>query len=133
MNREQRQTIWFSLIVLLVGCTNTPIARPTSRVPVALNPPVPKTIIYSGQAVTPSTTNTFTVYWDNPNTPEIAKYCLTEFHSTTNILVPFTFKGYAPAGTNSWTFIKSSPQEFFTCRFAVTNVTPWYLTDWCRK
>lgn len=53
MNREYRQGIWISLIVLLVGCTSTPITKPTSKVPIALNPLVPKTIIHTGQAVTP--------------------------------------------------------------------------------
>lgn len=123
-----RQMIYALLLFLLLAGCAAPRLRTVSR-PVAIMPPVPQMIQGEGRAGLPASPN-ITLHWDNPNPPEVAKYCLTEFHSTTNLLAPFAFKVYVPAGTNSWAFLKTQSQEFFICRFAQTNVTPWLRTEW---
>ena len=123
--------------VALVGCASKPIPttqRPTQRTVNALTPPIPNTSAASGRSVAPPTIKTnIALAWDNPNPPTEAKYMLTEFHSTTDISQPFKFKCYVAAGITNVTFKITNAAEFFICRFAQTNVTPWVVSDWNTK
>lgn len=83
--------------------------------------------------VPPQPLKPITLAWDNPNTPSLVPYLLTEFRSTTNLQVPFSFKAFVQAGLNSVTFANTNAAEFFICRFVQTNVTPWVYSDWNTK
>jgi hypothetical protein len=125
------------LAFVVAGCASKPIPtseRPMQRTVNAITPPMPTTTVASGRSVvSPLPRTNITLAWTNPNPPSDAKYMLTEFWSKTDLTQPFTFKCYVPAGLASVVFPKTNAAEFFACRFAQTNVTPWLLSDWNTK
>lgn len=130
------------LLLLCAGCGSVPSSKlqvpssaaaksPLGQKLAALMPPAVESRA-QGSAVAPYV-KTITLEWDNPNpdSPEWPlKYCLTEFHSTGDVMQPFKFKAYVSPLTNRVTFTKTNAQEFYICRFVWTNVTPWFATSW---
>jgi hypothetical protein len=145
--RFLRESVIAFACVAMVGCASKPVRtteRPTlpiakstigQKLAVAMMPPEASSRA-QGNAVAPVYTSTISLEWDNPN-PNSAeyplKYCLTEFHATSDPTKQFTFKAYAPPLTNRVTFAKTNAQEFYICRFVWTNVTPWFATGWNTK
>ena len=124
------------LLLMCAGCAterrNDNTSQQVQTKLAALMPPAVESRA-QGSAVAPLYTNAITLEWDNPNSdsPEWPlKYCLTEFHSTSDVMQPFQFKAYVPPFTNQVTFTKTNDHEFFICRFVWTNVTPWFATSW---
>ena len=136
--RFLRESVIALVCVAMVGCASKPTTeRPTQRTIKALTLRLPTTTTASGMATStnhPGIQRTnLTLAWTNPNPPSDAKYMLTEFHSATDLWQPFAFKCYVAAGVTNVTFKITNAAEFFICRFAQTNITPWLVSDWNTK
>lgn len=128
-------------VALLAGCASKPITAKS-----AIGQPIEEIKTSRAEAqsllVYPNAISTnrpgiqrtnISLAWDNPNPASEAKYMLTEFHSKTDLRQPFAFKCYVAAGVTNVTFKITNAAEFFICRFAQTNVTPWVVSDWNTK
>ncbi len=133
-------------IGLLAGCASKPVptTQPKSKSAIGQRIEEIKTSRAEAQSllVYPNATSTnrpgiqrtnISLAWDNPNPLSESKYMLTEFHSATNAIGPFKFKAYVAAGITNVTFKITNAAEFFICRFAQTNITPWLVSDWNTK
>jgi len=139
--RFLRESVIALACVALVGCVSKPVPVKSA---IGQRIEEIKTSRAEAQSllVYPNTTSTnrpgiqrtnISLAWDNPNPPSEAKYMLTEFHSKTDLSQPFKFKAYVAAGITNVTFKITNAAEFFICRFAQTNITPWVVSDWNTK